>query len=357
MIQLLKIVISKNIKLLSTGKDALLDNEIISLLVEIYCSENDIILYEYDAEYFEKNESISDIYIKEIKINESKTRTLSKDEEIALFERYNNNKDLSAKEEIINHNLRLVVSIAKKYNVAGFDFLDIVQEGNLGLIKAIDKFDLSKGYKFSTYATFWIKQSITRGICDKSRNIRVPVHTLEMINKYRKDKERIEIEYGKKLNELELSKHLKLPIEKIYKFEMLLDDTTSLDYQIGDEKDTTLADYIPDSCKSVEDECCDSISDYIYKMLDDNRLGLTNTEKNVIIGRFGFYDGKAKTLQELGTQFGVTRERIRQVEMRALRKIKKSRYYEELSQIVGCHIMSNVEPENKVLVYKRKKNN
>lgn len=255
------------------------------------------------------------LYLKEI----GSYPLLTISEEIDLAKRIEDG-DNFAKQTLAESNLRLVVSIAKRYVGRGLSFLDLIQEGNLGLIKAVDKFDYTKGYKFSTYATWWIRQAITRSIADQSRTIRIPVHMSEVINKtYRVSRSLLQ-ELGREPTEQELSDAMNLPIEKVREILKVSADPISLDTPIGEEDDSHLGDFIKDdTIVGPEDAAAYSVlQDQISKLLDT----LTEREQRVLILRFGLKDGRTRTLEEVGKEFNVTRERIRQIEAKALRKLR-----------------------------------
>ena len=255
------------------------------------------------------------IYLKEI----GNYPLLSMDEEVELAKKIAEG-DQYATDRLTESNLRLVVSIAKKYVGRGLSFLDLIQEGNLGLIKAVDKFDYSKGYKFSTYATWWIRQAITRSIADQSRTIRIPVHMSEVINKAYRISRSLLQELGREPTEEEIAKEMNLPVEKVREIMKISADPISLDTPIGEEDDSHLGDFIKDdTIMGPEDAAAYTmLQDQIQKLLTT----LSEREQRVLILRFGLLDGRTRTLEEVGKEFNVTRERIRQIEAKALRKLR-----------------------------------
>ena len=255
------------------------------------------------------------MYLKEI----GQVKLLSAEEEIELAKRVAEG-DKKAKDKLTEANLRLVVSIAKKYSGRGLHILDLIQEGNTGLIRAVDKFDYTKGNKFSTYATWWIRQAITRAIADQARTIRVPVHMVEVINKATRCNRKLVQELGREPTLEEIAAELNLPIEKIIEANRTAADTLSLDTPVGDEEDTTIGSFVEDDNTLGP---ADATSNTLLAEALSEILGtLTEREADVQRMRFGMYDGRTHTLEEVGQIFGVTRERIRQIENKAIRKLR-----------------------------------
>ena len=255
------------------------------------------------------------MYLKEI----GKVPLLSADEEIELARRMENG-DEDAKKRLCEANLRLVVSIAKRYVGRGMLFLDLIQEGNLGLIKAVDKFDYTKGYKFSTYATWWIRQAITRSIADQARTIRIPVHMVETINKLIRVSRQLLQTYGREPTPEEIAAEMGLSVEKVREIQKIAQEPVSLETPIGEEEDSHLGDFIPDEDVPAPAEAAafSMLKEQLVEVLDT----LTEREQKVLKLRFGLEDGRARTLEEVGKEFEVTRERIRQIEAKALRKLR-----------------------------------
>ena len=255
------------------------------------------------------------MYLKEI----GKVSLLTAEEERELAIRMQNG-DEEAKNKLCESNLRLVVSIAKRYLNRGLTFLDLIQEGNLGLIKAVDKFDYTKGFKFSTYATWWIRQAITRSIADQARTIRIPVHMVETINKLIRIQRQLLQEYGREPTAEEIAKEMGITVEKVREIKKISQDPVSLETPIGEEEDSHLGDFIPD------DDVQAPVDAAAYTMLKEQLMEVLDTlserEKKVLMLRFGLEDGRPRTLEEVGKEFNVTRERLRQIEAKALRKLR-----------------------------------
>ena len=255
------------------------------------------------------------MYLKDI----GKVPLLSAEEEIELAKKMEKG-DEQAKKKLAEANLRLVVSIAKRYVGRGMLFLDLIQEGNLGLIKAVEKFDYTKGYKFSTYATWWIRQAITRAIADQARTIRIPVHMVETINKLIRVQRQLLQELGREPSPEEISEQMNLPVDRVREILKISQEPVSLETPIGEEEDSHLGDFIQDENVPVPAEAAafTLLKEQLVEVLDT----LTDREKKVLTLRFGLDDGKARTLEEVGREFDVTRERIRQIEAKALRKLR-----------------------------------
>ena len=287
--------------------------------------DSDIVLTEEDDVDMEKIDlsvpdgiSIEDpvrMYLKEI----GKVPLLSADEEVELAKRMAEG-DEDAKKRLAEANLRLVVSIAKRYVGRGMLFLDLIQEGNLGLIKAVEKFDYHKGFKFSTYATWWIRQAITRAIADQARTIRIPVHMVETINKLIRVSRQLLQELGREPTPEEIAAELDMPVERVREILKISQEPVSLETPIGEEEDSHLGDFIQDDNVPVPAEA--AAQTLLKEQLDEVLDTLTEREQKVLRLRFGMNDGRARTLEEVGREFDVTRERIRQIEAKALRKLR-----------------------------------
>ena len=293
---------------------------------------DDLLLDKYDDVFIEEEEEEIDLdaidllegigtedpvrmYLKEI----GTVPLLSAEEELELAKRKSTG-DNYAKERLIESNLRLVVSIAKRYTGRGMSFLDLVQEGNLGLIKGVEKFDYEKGYKLSTYATWWIRQSVTRALADQARTIRVPVHMVETINKMSKMQRKLTLELGYEPTTTELAEALNMSEDKVIEIMQIAREPASLETPIGEEDDSNLGDFVADNNAVTPEGNIESVMlrEHIDTLLQD----LKEREKQVIVLRFGLLDGHPRTLEEVGKEFNVTRERIRQIEAKALRKLR-----------------------------------
>ena len=284
-----------------------------------------------DDDVLTKDLTINDpvrMYLKEI----GQIKLLSMEEELELSDRILAG-DEEAKRILAEANLRLVVSIAKRYVGRGMLFLDLIQEGNIGLMKAVDKFDVGKGFKFSTYATWWIRQAITRAIADQARTIRVPVHMVETINKLARIQRQLTLELNREPTEEELAEKMHTSVDKIREIYKISQEPVSLETPIGEEEDSHLGDFIKDERNVSPEEYAtnEMLKDEISKVL----LTLTEREEKVIRLRFGLEDGKSRTLEEVGQLFGVTRERIRQIEAKALRKLRHPSRSRKLKDYMG----------------------
>lgn len=297
----------------SNGIEIIEDTEDLSL-DDLNINENS----DDDSEPAPDGVSIDDpvkIYLKEI----GRVPLLSPDEEVDLAIRISQG-DVAAKKRLSEANLRLVVSIAKRYLGRGMQFLDLIQEGNLGLIKAVEKFDHTKGFKFSTYATWWIRQAITRAIADQARTIRIPVHMVETINKVKKVSSQLLHQNGHEPSADDIAAELDMPVDKVREIMRVAQEPVSLETPIGEEEDSHLGDFIPDDdAPAPQDAASHTL---LKEQLSDVLSTLTSREEKVLRLRFGLEDGRSRTLEEVGREFNVTRERIRQIEAKALRKLR-----------------------------------
>jgi len=255
------------------------------------------------------------MYLKEI----GRVPLLSSEEEVELAKRMEDGSE-EAKRRLVEANLRLVVSIAKRYVGRGMLFLDLIQEGNLGLMKAVEKFDFRKGFKFSTYATWWIRQAITRAIADQARTIRIPVHMVETINKLIRVTRQLLQELGREPTPEEVAAEMGMPVERVHEIHKIAQEPVSLETPIGEEEDSHLGDFIPDDDAPAPADAAAYV--LLREQLDEVLSTLTAREQKVLRLRFGLEDGRSRTLEEVGQEFGVTRERIRQIEAKALRKLR-----------------------------------
>lgn len=258
------------------------------------------------------------VYLNEI----SQYNLLSKEDEVR-YARAAANGNQEAKNALINHNLRLVVSIAKKYMGRGLTLADLIQEGNFGLIKATEKYDVDKGFRFSTYATYWIKQSISRAVMDQTRNIRIPIHVIELISKIKKVERDFQQSYNREPKEADVAVALGIDVKKIKEAYSWMKDTSSLDVVVGDDEDTTVGSFIED--ESVADSFMNIEDDERKEAVQNILNTLTDREQLIIKSRFGIGMNRAKTLDEIGTELGLSRERVRQIEAVALKKLRNPR--------------------------------
>ncbi len=268
------------------------------------------------------------MYLREI----GKIPLLTFDEELELAKRILEG-DEEAKQKLAESNLRLVVSIAKKYVGRGMLFLDLIQEGNMGLIKAVEKFDYTKGFKFSTYATWWIRQAITRAIADQARTIRIPVHMVETINKLIRTSRNLLQQMGREPTPEEIAKEMEIPVEKVVEIQKIAQDPVSLETPIGEEEDSHLGDFIQDEDSPAPHDAASYT--LLKEQLEEVMNTLTPREAKVLKLRFGLEDGKSRTLEEVGKEFNVTRERIRQIEAKALRKLRHPSRSKKLRDYMG----------------------
>ena len=307
-------LLEHNITVIS-GDDVSSNGGNVEKVLEEVKDEENLIL---NDEEITKDVNINDpvrMYLKEI----GRIPLLTPDEELALSERINNN-DEDAKRILAESNLRLVVSIAKRYVGRGLLFLDLIQEGNIGLMKAVDKFDSNRGYKFSTYATWWIRQAITRALADQARTIRVPVHMVETINKMVRVQRQLTLELNREPSEEEIAKKMNVSVDKVREVIKISQDPVSLETPIGEEDDSHLGDFIKDESSLSPEEYTEN--EILKEEIDDVLQSLQPREQEVLRLRFGLDDGTCHTLEEVGKKFNVTRERIRQIEAKALRKLR-----------------------------------
>jgi len=317
-------------EIMSSLEDVELDEDDIEKIYEIF-TEMDIDIIEEDSDDEDDDDDDDELdlsipqgvgiddpvrmYLKEI----GKVDLLTAEEEVDLAKRMEQG-DMEAKRQLVEANLRLVVSIAKKYVGRGMLFLDLIQEGNMGLMKAVEKFDYTKGYKFSTYATWWIRQAITRSIADQARTIRIPVHMVETINKLIRVSRQLLQEKGREPTPEEIGEEMDMSADKVREIKKIAQEPVSLETPIGEEEDSHLGDFIEDEDAPAPASAASYM--LLRDQLDNVLDTLTDREKRVLELRFGIEDGRPRTLEEVGKEFGVTRERIRQIEAKALRKLR-----------------------------------
>ena len=313
---------------------AVADLDIEPDLEDIDEAEKDLLFKDMQDMSFVDNLNVDDpvkMFLKEI----GKIRLLTYEEENVLAERMLKG-DKEAKKQLIESNLRLVVSIAKKYIGRGMNFLDLIQEGNLGLIKAVDKFDQTKGYKFSTYATWWIRQAITRAIADQARTIRIPVHMVETINKLIRTSRHLLQTLGREPTPEEIATELEMPVEKVRDILKVSQEPISLETPVGEEDESNLGNFIPDDeAPSPSEQAADTL---LREHIEEVMQTLTPREAKVLKLRFGLEDGRMRTLEEVGREFDVTRERIRQIEAKALRKLRHPTRSKKLKDFMSSDI-------------------
>lgn len=345
--KLLKVLVEKELANIKQYDVSELYNENLAALIISYCSQNNISIIDEDLDslYEEvvKNslENSTALFLKEI----SKYPLLSSDTQKELIAKYQNYYDKEAKEKLINHNLRLVVSVAKKYQNRGLDFLDLVQEGTLGLIKAIDKFNLEKETELSTYATWWISQYISRAIIFKGRNIRLPAHIAEKKNKINKFKATFEKENNRDPTLEEIAQEFNMTVKKLNEFFIDTEDATSLNTKIGDKDDTELEYFIEDIYQKPEEEAIsNNYREYVLQILNEC---LKERELEIILMRFGFYNDDPQTLEECGKKFNITRERVRQIEAKALRKLRHPNNINRLNDRATTKHTENIPTDKK----------
>lgn len=348
--KIIETIINSNLeKIQQKGLTEISSNHNIILLLEMYCENNDI---EFKQEindilnYVESNcESLSSLGLY---LNQISKKLLTKEEEKRLFE-LKEQGDETATRKIAEYNLLLVVHIAKSYVGKGLDILDLIQEGNIGLMTAINKFDYRKGYKLSTYATWWIRQSIQRSIMSSTRLIRIPFYLCEKVNKYTEVMRMMEKELQRTPTKKEICEKMNITEEQIKELETALQGTISMNTLIGDECDSELGDFIASDDETIEDQYIkNSLSEELIHILD--KINLTPREKMILLERFGFNDNKPKTLEEIAKILGITRERVRQIEAKALRKIRVSPYLKRLALLFDVSL-----EDNKQIVFPNKK--